>query len=464
VLDKFLRKIGAWLSDERSQSHPRASEDLSREELDRLAKNLRWDDPSEFVTARRFDLGAKHLYARCWQSGAIDPWAGFVYSSHLNYWNRFFEESPRKEGVEDFTRSFDGLLSATRDAERGLISIVPTLKNRTLLNGGHRTAAALALGKKILTTTLDVHPDHGNYDHRFFKALRDEHGAEPPSAILDAMALEFVHMRRNLAIAVRYPAAVGNDGFIEDVLAEYGSIYYDKNIHLTEHGAVNLILELYAGESWLGSLDNAYRGAKEKASRCWGAAPGTAKVYLYEYRKEEDLLALKARVRERLRLDKDSFHISNPGEESRIISHLLLTDSCERFLNERRRAETPNFDRLCREFKSVLPDERRKNLYCIDGGAVLAAWGMRDCTDLDYIHISEELHASDEINSHNSYAHHYPISVQEIVSDPRYHFYHRGVRFVALPLVLQWKRCRGEIKDVEDVALIERQWPKAVIP
>jgi hypothetical protein len=50
----------------------------------------------------------------------------------------------------------------------------------------------------------------------------------------------------------------------------------------------------------------------------------------------------------------------------------------------------------------------------------------------------------------------YGISRDELLYNPKYHFYYEGVKFMKLSLVAKMKRTRKENKDLDDLALIGR--------
>jgi hypothetical protein len=94
---------------------------------------------------------------------------------------------------------------------------------------------------------------------------------------------------------------------------------------------------------------------------------------------------------------------------------------------------------------------------CIGGSAVLAAYGLREGKDLDFVHhfpLADDLPAP--LGSHNEYIGLYDASVDELIYDPANFFYFRGFKFASLPIIARLKRVRGERKDKRDLQLMSR--------
>ena len=110
----------------------------------------------------------------------------------------------------------------------------------------------------------------------------------------------------------------------------------------------------------------------------------------------------------------------------------------------------------------------QRDRFCIDHGAVLAVYGIRDCGDLDFIHDGyEKLLKQDsthpfaimdqDLNSHNGlYPRFYPLSKEEILYNPKNHFYYFEHKVLALPILLDIKKKLNRPKDISDLQLVEK--------
>ena len=58
--------------------------------------------------------------------------------------------------------------------------------------------------------------------------------------------------------------------------------------------------------------------------------------------------------------------------------------------------------------------------FCLDSGAVLAAYGLRDCNDLDFLYYKNKAPFANipGIENHNHQLKYHPISLDEILFDP----------------------------------------------
>ena len=84
--------------------------------------------------------------------------------------------------------------------------------------------------------------------------------------------------------------------------------------------------------------------------------------------------------------------------------------------------------------------------YCINSGSVLAAFGIRDCNDIDYI--VPDLALADlqgpDISSHFDEYANFPVSVDDFIANPAHHFSWKGTKIMALQTVLFFKQLRGK--------------------
>src|SRR5690606_8063505 len=99
---------------------------------------------------------------------------------------------------------------------------------------------------------------------------------------------------------------------------------------------------------------------------------------------------------------------------------------------------------------------------CIDGSAIMALYGIRDCHDLDILHRNEynNLFMTDStISSHNHELKYHHFHMENILFNPQNHFWYKGVKFVSLPVLYATKRKRNEEKDRADCERIKKVLP-----
>jgi hypothetical protein len=94
--------------------------------------------------------------------------------------------------------------------------------------------------------------------------------------------------------------------------------------------------------------------------------------------------------------------------------------------------------------------------YCVDTGGVLSAYGLRNCSDFDLI-LDKNFEAPFiDWGLNNFTREKYGYNIDELLYNPRHHFYHKGIRFVSLAMVLEFKSKKGNQKDLADINLIQK--------
>lgn len=450
LIRKFVSKLGP------------SQEERLRRILNTDDSFARWTDPVELVSARRFDLGAKLIYARLRERGVDIPWTEFAYRHHLQVWGNFIEESPPKNSYAQYKQAYDEILDVTKTCKgRGLISLIPLSKDGYALNGAHRISAAITHRREVLTTRIDMPKTFCNFDYRFFRWGAEEAGIHCDEA-WDAMALVMCETMPNGFMITRFPAGNGRDERIDEILSRYGEIVYERAVDFTEAGKLNLIRAIYEGESWVGSLDDNFYHARNKARDVF-LDGSQAHFILFNAKPGVDLAEAKQTIRDLFQRGKNSIHINDRREEAVRIARAVFNANSRHFLNYAQLALFETFEELFASYSSATTATNDPERFCISGSAVLACYGMRDCRDLDYLHTGKSLVLSDEISSHNDHiGNHIDASPAEVVFDPRKHFYYRGMKFASLGVVRALKAARREAKDEADIAAIDRLGPLPV--
>ena len=99
------------------------------------------------------------------------------------------------------------------------------------------------------------------------------------------------------------------------------------------------------------------------------------------------MTAAKMAIRALFPAGQDAVHSTDTHEEAlRAAGYLLNANSID-LLNRAPARSFPRFERLVAAFLGWIAEhglDRRE--FCLDGSAVLAAYGVRDCADLDFLH------------------------------------------------------------------------------
>ena len=397
------------------------------------------------ITANRFDVLAKYLFAK-WRDRGIDSeWHKSLYLNHIKVFNGYLEtDGSGKRGEKYFLEAFEVLLDSIKSNgfDKGM-SRIPIDKYGTIIDGAHRLASSLLYGEKVFVTHKQTVAPVYNYEWFLRRGLNP--------AWADAIATEVCKLIQDPFIIVLYPAAQGRDEELESLIHEHASIWYKKEVILENQGPINLIRQIYYDEPWVGNWRNGFAGAQNKASWCF-PRQGPLRVYLVESALDE-MRSLKERIRGLYQVENHSVHINDHKAEALHLAGLLFNANSIEFMNLCNLTEFSWNARLLREYKKWLSTSGCDiDDYCIDGSAVLAVFGIREARDIDFLHSNSAKADTGfkEISSHNHEVHWYGKTSDDIIYNPTNHFYYEGVKFATLPVIQEMKRRRGEAKDCED--------------
>jgi glycosyltransferase involved in cell wall biosynthesis len=423
--------------------------------LDEKKINFEKKTPLELVTPYRFDLIIKYLYADSIIKNYKTDFFKSIYKEHLRIWNGFKEyDNPNKNTFESFDKEFKLIIESLKktgfDSD---ISLIPIVENKYMVNGAHRVGAALALGKNVLCRNSTNISD-GQKDCSWLNCFKPMGMTED---ISDIVAIEYAKLKSNTYVVTLFPSTKNNFQTPLQILNKHGKVIYFKPITLKYNGPLNLIRELYDGESWAGDYKNNYSGFRHKESLCFTSDNQTY-AFLVEFNNYEDSVSAKKEIRDVFNIGNHSVHINDTYEQTLRLCKILFNKNSVTHLNNSNIEFYPKFERLLTKFKKLI-QEYNLNIddYCITASSVLSAYGLREGEDLDYIHLGNTILNDNEnlIHSHNQYGFNlYEPNYEEIILNPKYHFFYKGVKFVSPEVIKNIKIKRNETKDVLDVNLI----------
>lgn len=422
----------------------------SKKKYDRILPNRY---ALSLMNANRFDIAAKLLYAKNRIKNINTEYHKQQYLQHLKVWNNFHESQPEKQGEESFLMAFDSILESMRlNGFDSSFSRVPTI-NGSIINGSHRIASCIALDKIPVTYSADISEGQYLCNYEYFRDKKDFVPTGLQEQYLDEMALEFCRNKENLYTISIFPSHDIKIESIANLIKQHCSIVYKKTVSLSDKGMLNYIHNLYYKEAWIGSKVSNYPGVAEKAKYCFTAGNSIC-VFLVEENEQENLVVLKDKIRQHCNVGKHSVHINDTQAETWRIASSVFNSNSLHFLNHARNLSTPNFDNYFRKYQEILENRDDKEDFCIDSSAVLSIYGLRDCRDLDFLHLNNIFPVAEGIECHNAESHHYQVDKDDIVYDPMNHFYAHGIKFASLSIVEDMKVYRNEEKDKRDVSLI----------
>ncbi len=407
--------------------------------------------PTELLSPARLDIMAKYVYALQWTLGSRAEWGQHVYREHLRVWNEFREgDGSGKWSHEDFRASFDALLTDFAqhgfDDRRGLL---PTGWNNIIIDGSHRVAAALAHNAPVKVVHFGIQPRQYNYEFFRERGLGEE--------ILDDLALQYCRLDDRVRVAVLFPVTQGHDDEMMKLLQESGPILYRKSVTVSRIGRENLIKLLYRGESWLGDGIRPTPGLLQHVNQRF-VDHKPVKFVFFVGGQEDKNRDVKNRIRALFNLGNDPVHINDMHHQTISIAESVLNVNSLHFLNNAQIGGLRNFSELFRSFKEwIVQEHLDSRRFCIDGSAVLAAYGLRDANDLDYLYSGVPIVQGPNplVSCHNAELSHYDILLSDLVMDPRNYFFFDGIKFLAIHVIRKMKSARGEAKDSSDVYRID---------
>jgi len=416
-------------------------------------KELVFENPLKFLNFNRFDIAAKIPYVRNKKKKTKSNFHKEMYLEHLRVWNNFQEKFPPKETKTEFLESFDSLIDDIQknnfDPSYGKI---PTFNN-SATNGSHRIAICIALNRGVESEPAAISKGQYLCDYKYFKNKKNFVPTGLETFYMDEMALEFCRNKNNLFTITLFPSHDhSTKGLIETISKNYG-IIYSKEVKLTPLGKFNYIHNLYYEESWIGTKQSGFPGVQEKTQLCFTKGDNIT-VLLVEENNPNKIIELKKELREICNVGKHSVHINDTQEETWRIASSVYNENSIHLINNRRISDMDNFDFYFKKYLTFLNTLKGPDDYCIDASAVLSAYGLRDCRDLDFLHLKNVPSIDKNIDCHNVEAIHYNISKDEIIYNPRNHFYLFGIKFASIEVIKNMKIKRNEAKDIMDVKLL----------
>lgn len=411
--------------------------------------------PSLFICPERADLMAKYIYAKQREWNVNCDFGLNVYYHHLRVWNHFWELDPPKQCFDDFRIAFDNTLDSIKnEGFKSSLGAIPIGSNGILCNGAHRLTACLLYKKNVFVEQKPNECSPWGFDY-FEKQGLDE-------KYLDAMALQYCELQPKSFIIVIFPSAKGHKHDVERIIQKHTSIVYRKQIPMTVSAGLNLVLTAYENEGFVREgIHNDYASARFKASQCFPeeiTASQPLQVYLVEAKNIYLIKACKNEIRSLFNIGNDSAHSTDTHAEAIVMARTLFNKNSLHCLSHRKTQHTPLFRHYFEEYKQWLKTTQEPNdWFCVDSGAVLAAYGLRDCVDLDFLHHGEHFISTGKIGleDHNFQSTYHPTPIDDILFDPENYFYYNGVKFCSLRILKQMKKKRNEQKDSVDVGLID---------
>ena len=229
--------------------------------------------PEKLINSRRFDILAKIIYGRFHCLNLQSNWGCQLYLAHIKAFNNFNEsDGTGKIGPQAFIDKFHDLSqSFLAEGFNPAKSLIPIGNDSTIIDGSHRLALSYLLKKDVDVAVFNRGTN--SYDYGYFL----QRGLDPKYA--DAMAYEYVRVKKNTHIVTVFPSAQGKEIELVNIIRKYAEIVYRKDVQFQYNGPHLLVKQMYRGEPWLGNWSDRFKGAKHKADQCF-CGTGPVRVFL----------------------------------------------------------------------------------------------------------------------------------------------------------------------------------------
>lgn len=272
-----------------------------------------------------------------------------------------------------------------------------------------------------------------------------------PEKYLDAIAYEYCKISPNVFIAFVFPGAKGKQGYIEEAFEKIGHCFYYKEISLSERGMQNLYQEMLEASP-----------ALEKGKFLYYPTQGKVRVFLIESDSHDKVRVAKLAIRDKFGIGNQSLHSTDTLSESRLLGGLVFNQNSLHMLNHRKFKTSSNrptsvrgrkgkgsrvisliFNQNFNKYQSWINSSHYpEDWFCLAAGTVLGVYGLRDSSDIDYLHPKcfqgpLKISGISTIDDHTDRVEH--LSTDEIIFNPDYHFYFRGCKFYSLEVFKSFK-------------------------
>lgn len=398
-------------------------------------------DSLDLLRANRFDIALKLYFLR--NELRVPERASRIYESDIKFQTRgTFSEvgDPLKNSLEDFQRTFRQIHQDIKSGSFNWnLSPIPLAKDGTPLNGSHRVAAAILEGVEVSTMKTELEPLDCSYNS--FRKLGMD------SDLLTQGVLEFARWSEECHMLFLWPSAQSKSAYVYQNLRE---IVHAEEHTLTSRGARNLLSDLYYKSDWFIKQSVFSSPLEIKYRECF-SSEGPITAILFREPDPSRIARLKKDVRELSGIEFASIHTTDTHLECIEAAELIFSKAGRHFVNYSDRDRFNSIHQLSEIRRLVAPRFVSSQDIVVDGGRVLSIYGLRRTVDIDFLGLREAESAFCRSDAEAAF---HGLAVEEILENHELHFNWRGVPFISLEQVRNFKINRGESKDAHDLMLI----------
>jgi hypothetical protein len=400
----------------------------------------------------RFDLIVKYLYVKYINNNYNTDYFINLYKNHIFLFNNANEEN--KKSINDFIISFNMLIDSIKNNGFNNNYKIP-INNNLITNGAHRLSVCYYFD--IVPTYQITKPINQKYDYSFFKLRNNDKKLIEP-IFMENCILEAIKINKDLKCLLFFPNFYKNEiNFLKclKIIKEKSIILFEKKINLTKKGLSNLIKEIYRGEEWIGGLFPD------------GINPGGKFNYVVDSTKEiqrlylivlfnNNIINLKKEIRN-IYKNHHCVHTTDYFRDTFRTASALINENSIFFLDKCNLSYLSNNNKsLLKEYFNIINNKDNFDEYCLTSSIILELFGLRKANDIDYLSINNDtICNNNQISCHKDiWLKYYNYTKDEIIFNPKYHFYFNGVKLSSIEIIKKMKENRNEIKDINDIRLL----------
>lgn len=417
-----------------------------------------WVAPADLLHPSRLDLVAKWFFFRSLLGHDDFLDAGALYRWHIERRLLAIGDSGKRSPADYEAAARDLLVSVQAhgfDGERP----VPLSSQGTPLDGAHRLAVGLVLGRAVPIRAEGRAPS-APWDYAWL--LRHE----CPVAWLNRIVQAFVR----LASASRLVLWWRGDVPMMEQPRGWREVAW-RRVNVPRTAVESLLHDVYGTAVGPGP----HPTIEQKARRLGVAGlPVRASLVMPDGSgRPQDLRAWKQALRERRAQGFDICHTSDTPIETRLLVGMFFSENYRRQLLRRtaHRARPVYLDRLAKYRTALAGLDIPADRACVVGSAALEPLDLRPSTDVDCVLASEIreprfgpgiCRLSDGVDLvaasyHRAEGARVRLSDDRLVADPEWHHCYRGALMANPEVVLDRKRVQARPKDLRDVRLFEER-------
>lgn len=416
--------------------------------LDQPSYKVTYIKPSKLITYNRLDLAIKILYLR--MCDYVDVrFAAELYEQHIKAFSLGSFTEPgklEKNSIHRYFNDFEAIFnSISIEGFKEAESLIPLSSSGSIANGSHRVASAFKLNKEVPSVLLKMPDD--NYDFNFFlkrgMCKRD----------IETGVTSFIEFAENCYVALLWPSAKGRKKELYNLIP---NIVYQKNVALNHLGAHNLISQVYCNENWLGKREEGYPGVKNKLVECFKTFDDLT-VVAFQSSSLREVKLIKENIRRMFSIGKHSVHITDTKDEAIRIARILFNENSIHFLNYGDPNKYLSVHKKIERFKKFI---KKNNIdldkTVLDSSIVMTLYGIRECNDIDFLAVKENIKHYDEIiDNHQNELVFHQESKNSLILNQKLYFYYDDLKFISFSQLYKMKKNRSEKKDQNDLILMK---------